>query len=168
MIIKSKTYSVNFHSCMQNAEGLYLAEDVLHSIAIQAPELVNLLPVSSCKWLTKETVKGLVSSYDKKQEEQARIRTSSIMNKVRIESQKVFASFDPFFNDYIELGYSDSSALFKEIAFEELVRILKKRGEGFDTNIAEKEMAHDAIYRLSLKKQSTIFIANELGMGLQQ
>lgn len=164
MIIRTSTSAINFKSCMQNADGLYYKDDVLNCIAKQVPELVKLLPKHIEQWLTVEQLESLLWLYDKNNELQTRLKTASIKKAVRAESQKVYASLSPFFKEYIELGYSDSSALFQEVDFDYLIAFLRKRGEGFDTNIREKEMAHDAIYRLSLNKQSKIYIANERGM----
>mgnify|MGYP001104652165 CR=1 FL=1 len=168
MIIKSKDFNVNFSNCMINAEMNYLKEDVLHCIARQAPELTKSLPTNIEKWLTKKRLQELVSSLDSKAEQQARLKTSSVMKAVKEESTRVYASFDCFFNQYIELGYSDSIALFEEVEYDYLIKLLKNRTTGFDTNIHEKETAHAALLKLSLNKQQKIFIANELGLGQMQ
>jgi hypothetical protein len=168
MIIKSKDFKVNFSNCMKNAEQYYLKEDALNCIARQAPELIKSLPTNIEQWLGKERLQELVSSLDNKAEQQARLKTSSVMKAVKVESTRVYASFDCFFNQYIELGYSDSIALFEEVDFEYLIKLLKNRSVGFETNIHEKDTAHAALLQLSLNKQPKIFIANELGLGNMQ
>lgn len=165
MIIRSKTSAVNFSNCMMNANKHYLKEDVMHCVATQAPELTKSLPMNIEQWLTKERLQELVSTLDSKAEQQARLKTSSVKQRVKEESTKVYASADGFFNDHIELGYSDSIALFEEVDFKYIIELLKNRSVGFETNINEKEIASAALYKLSLNKQPTIFIANELGLG---
>ena len=163
MIIKSKTFAVNFNHVQQNKSGLFYKDAIYQAIAQQEPELALLLHKLNDTWLSKETIQELVRVKDYQYEKQCQLKFNLETKQRNEEDMKLYASFTVDFKKRIDLGISNQ-AYFKELPFNELIKQLQARTIGNTTNVNDKNVAHEAIYKLSLQKQPTVYVYNELGL----
>jgi hypothetical protein len=155
---------------MQNANDDFEKDEVLETIAKQAPQLLKFLPKQLDSWLSKSQLQALVEAEADTEVSKVDQQAAVLAKYALEEDQRVYVFIK---GEKIDLGFQEPNPFKEKVTFDEVFELLQVRAVGYDTNLQEKEYSHAAMLRLSLinprqmqrnQPLKNLTIANQLGL----
>ncbi len=168
MKIETKYGSVLLDHCQKNINGMYLYNDVIQSVMIQAPDLFKKISiVQDILWISESDILQLARNPEKEQDnidEQTRKKYD-----VALESNKIYCYFNEnLLGRMFDTGLTSSLPISNAISFKELINTITKNINKIDLNVQDRDYYSACRMALiSSKKQAndTVYLANKKGLS---